>query len=104
LGTSLPSEEEVLIIPPTGKKGQGAFASVDPSPRRPARKPGIPKQDPDAKRSRRNAVAADLKKHDSQKSNFPKFQGAILMKKILLTVVLGVAVVAVAQNTTQPTQ
>jgi tetratricopeptide (TPR) repeat protein len=44
------------------------------------------------------------KENDSQKSHFPNFQGALLMKKILLTVVLGVAVVAVAQAATQPAQ
>jgi hypothetical protein len=44
------------------------------------------------------------KEHDSQKSHFPNFQGALLMKKILLTVVLGVAVVAGAQDAAQPAQ
>src|ERR1022692_577546 len=42
-----------------------------------------------------------VKEHVSQKSYFPTIQGAILMKKILLTVVLGVAVSAVGQ-TAQP--
>jgi hypothetical protein len=45
-----------------------------------------------------------IKEYVSQKSYFPKIQGAILMKKILLTVVLGVAVGAVAQSTTPPAQ
>jgi hypothetical protein len=44
------------------------------------------------------------KEHVSRRSYFPKIQGAILMKKILLTVVLGVAVGAVAQSTTPPAQ
>src|ERR1700740_1340436 len=44
------------------------------------------------------------KKYVSQKSYFPKIQGAMLMKKILLTVVLGVAVGAVAQSSTPPAQ
>jgi hypothetical protein len=44
-----------------------------------------------------------LGKAVSQRSYFPKNQGAILMKKILLTVVLGVAAVAGAQSGTQPT-
>jgi hypothetical protein len=37
-----------------------------------------------------------------KKKYFPKIQGATLMKKILLTVVLGVTVGAVAQSTTPP--
>ena len=45
-----------------------------------------------------------VKEFVSQKSYFPKIQGAILMKKILLTVVLGVAVGAVAQSTAPPAQ
>jgi hypothetical protein len=44
------------------------------------------------------------KEYVSRRSYFPKIQGAILMKKILLTVVLGVAVGAVAQSTTPPAQ
>ena len=58
VGRRLPSREEVLIIRPTGKQGQVhfVFEQVAPNPRGPARKPGIPKQDPNAKRSRRNAV------------------------------------------------
>jgi hypothetical protein len=39
-----------------------------------------------------------------KESNFPNVQGAIVMKKILLAVVLGVAVVAGAQQTAQPAQ
>jgi tetratricopeptide (TPR) repeat protein len=42
--------------------------------------------------------------HVSRKSYFPKVQGALLMKKILLTVVLGVAAVAGAQTAGQPAQ
>jgi tetratricopeptide (TPR) repeat protein len=45
-----------------------------------------------------------VREYDSQKSYFPKVQGALLMKKILLTVVLGVAVGAGAQTATQPAQ
>jgi hypothetical protein len=37
-------------------------------------------------------------------SHFPKIQGAILMKKILVTVVLGVAVLAAGQDAAQPAQ
>jgi hypothetical protein len=44
------------------------------------------------------------REHDSQKSYFPKVQGALLMKKILLTVVLGIAAGAGAQAATQPAQ
>jgi len=55
-------------------------------------------------RSRRNAVAAKALKNTFPESYFPKIQGAILMKKILLTVVLGVAVSAVGQSTAQPAQ
>jgi hypothetical protein len=40
----------------------------------------------------------------SQKSHFPNVQGAILMKKILLTVVLGAAIAAGAQDAAQPAQ
>jgi hypothetical protein len=39
-----------------------------------------------------------------KKSYFPNVQGAILMKKILLSVVLGVAVVAAAQDAAKPAQ
>ena len=49
MGRRLPSAGEVLIIRPTGKKGQPPHRSnrVTPeSPGVPARKPGIPKQDP----------------------------------------------------------
>jgi hypothetical protein len=45
-----------------------------------------------------------VREYDSQKRHFPKIQGAILMKKILLTVVLGVAVGAVGQSSTAPAQ
>jgi hypothetical protein len=44
------------------------------------------------------------KVNDSQKRYFPRVQGAILMKKILLSVVLGVTVVAVGQNPAPPAQ
>jgi hypothetical protein len=44
------------------------------------------------------------RENDSQKRYFPRVQGAILMKKILLTVVLGVTVVAVGQNPAPPAQ
>jgi hypothetical protein len=70
--------------------------------RGPARKPGIPKQDPNA--SGPCGMQLGLQESAFQKSNFPKVQGAILMKKILLTVVLGIAAGAWAQNTTQPAQ
>jgi hypothetical protein len=45
-----------------------------------------------------------FREYVSHKSNFPRFQGAILMKKILLTIVLGCSVAAVAQSTMQPAQ
>jgi tetratricopeptide (TPR) repeat protein len=45
-----------------------------------------------------------VREYESQESYFPKAQGALLMKKILLTVVLGVAVGAGAQTATQPAQ
>jgi tetratricopeptide (TPR) repeat protein len=47
---------------------------------------------------------AFLGKAVSRRSYFLKNQGAILMKKIQLTVVLGVAVVAMAANAAQPAQ
>jgi hypothetical protein len=47
---------------------------------------------------------AILGKAVSRRSYFPKNQGAILMKKIQLTVVLGVAVVAMVGNAAQPAQ
>ena len=58
MGSRLPSAGEVLIIPPAGIKGIDRDVSKParsclPGP--PARKPGIPKQDPNAMRSRRNA-------------------------------------------------
>jgi hypothetical protein len=63
MGRGLPSAGEVLIIPPAGKKGSAA-SSLQPgypwSPGVPARKPGHSKQDPNAMRSMRNAVAAEL--------------------------------------------
>src|SRR5438045_2557848 len=99
MGSCLPSAGEVLIIPPTGKMGQPPqrFSRVIPPFPGPARKPGIPEQDPDAMRSMRNAVAAQ-----SLRTRYPEmsreFQGAILMKTILLSVVLGVAVIAVGRN------
>ena len=107
MGTRLPSEEEVLIIRPAGKKGQPPTTFQPGTLRFPGALPGSP-----AFQSRiRTQCGPDgmqlllsCEEHDSQKSYFPKIQGAILMKKILLTVVLGVAVVAVAQNTAQPAQ
>jgi len=59
MGTRLPSEREVLIIRPTGITGNlNVSTGLPKSSGAPARKPGIPKQDPNAMRSRRNAVAA----------------------------------------------
>ena len=74
MGRRLPSGEEVLIIRPTGKQGQALLCSSRSTPSRgPAGKPGIPKQDRNAKRSRRNAVAAKVgRKSVSGKSCFPK--------------------------------
>jgi hypothetical protein len=50
MGSRLPSEEEVLIIRPTGKKGcRSRFQPGDLScPGVPARKAGISEQDPNA--------------------------------------------------------
>ncbi len=63
MGRRLPSREEVLIIRPAGKKGQPPHRSNRVTPSLPESlpgSPGIPKQDPNAMRSVRNAVAADL--------------------------------------------
>src|SRR5271165_731883 len=98
MGTSAPSAMRILTIasatikwrsnrkslafgrrgtynPANRETGSGAFAfeQVTPCPRGPARKPGIPKQDPNAKRSRRNAVAAKFEKAFPGKNYFPKF-------------------------------
>jgi len=59
MGSRLPSAVEVLIIRPAGKKGQPPlrFNRVSPSvPGHLPGSPGIPKQDPKAVRSSRNAV------------------------------------------------
>jgi len=45
-----------------------------------------------------------VREHEFPKSHFPKDQGALLMKKILLTVVLGIAVVGAAQDAAKPAQ
>ena len=63
MGRCLPSEEEVLIIRPAGKKGQPPHRSNRVTPSLPESlpgSPGVPKQDPNAMRSARNAVAAEL--------------------------------------------
>jgi hypothetical protein len=57
MGTRLPSEEEVLIIRPTGKKGQPLIAPIGSALSVPGHLPGsrcIPKQDPNA-----NAVQSE---------------------------------------------
>lgn len=52
MGTRLPSSTEVLIIRPTGwKRFRRIIESDDAFPGVPARKPGIPEQDPNALRS-----------------------------------------------------
>ena len=69
MGTRLPSAEEVLIIRPAGKTGQPPHRSNRVTPSLPESlpgSPGIPKQDPNAMRSSRNAVAAELYEYDSQ--------------------------------------
>src|SRR5271170_1974855 len=106
MGSRLPSEEEVLIIPPTGKKGRASCVSAS-HPLSPGALPGSA-----AFRSRiREQSGPDgmqsllrCREHDSQKSYFPKVQGALLMKKILLTVVLGIAAGAWGQTASQPAQ
>ena len=63
MGTRLPSREEVLIIRPTGKKGQPPHRSnrVYPEfPGVPARKPGHSKAGSDRNVVRRNAVVAEI--------------------------------------------
>src|SRR4029077_10436615 len=45
-----------------------------------------------------------LASHADSHCRFPKAQGAILMKKILVTVVLGVAALAAAQDAAKPAQ
>src|ERR1700749_3003677 len=105
LGTRLPSEEEVLIIRPAGKKVQAHLHSSK-SPLLSGALPGSrafqsrirTQSGPDGMQ-----LLLSLKEHVSHKSYFPRFQGAILMKKILLTVVLGCSVAAIAQST-QPAQ
>src|SRR5438309_5609504 len=104
-GTRLPSAEEVLIIRPTGKTGQGAFA-FQQGTTSPGALPGSrafqsriwTQSGPDGMQLLLSV------KNTFPKSYFPMIQGAILMKKILLTVVLGVAVGAVAQSTAPPAQ
>jgi len=60
MGTRLPSAGEVLIIRPAGKKGKLPHRSSRVNPLPPGvpcpGSPGIPKQDPNAMRSSRNAV------------------------------------------------
>ena len=106
MGTRLPSEEEVLIIRPAGKKVQAHLRSSK-SPLLFGALPGSrafqsrirTQSGPDGMQ-----LLLSFKEYVSHKSYFPKFQGAILMKKILLTVVLGCSVAAVAQSTMQPAQ
>src|SRR5215469_8828484 len=105
MGRRLPSAGELLIIRPAGKKGQPPHRSnrVIPSfPESLPGSPGIPKQDRFAMRSDGMQL---LRKLDSRflKSHFLRFKEPKVMKKILLTVVLGVSVVAVAQSP-QPAQ
>src|ERR1700733_15141319 len=101
MGSRLPPAGEVLIIPPSGKKGSAAISF----------QPGYPLSARGACQEARHSKAGSecnavhgmqlllrCKSTRFPKSNFPRFQGAILMKKILLTVVLGVTVVAVGQN------
>jgi hypothetical protein len=103
IGKSLAFGGRGTYNPASREKGwKLAFESVTPSSRCPARKPGIPKQDPDAEWSSRNAVAASFRNTFPRKAVPQKIQGAILMKKILLTVVLGIAVGAAAQSSSQP--
>jgi len=71
MGSRLPSEEEVLIIRPTGKKGQAAiaFQQVTPPPRGPARKSGIPAQDPNAKAVQTEcSCCLNFREYESQKA------------------------------------
>ena len=104
MGSRLPSAEEVLIIRPTGKKGQALLRSSR-SPLVPGALPGSPAFQ---SRIRTQSGPDGMQLLLSLRNTFPgkaisqKIQGAILMKKILLTVVLGVAVVAGAQSAAQP--
>src|SRR5260370_178687 len=91
-GSRLPSAEEVLIIRPTGKTGQGAFA-FQQGTTSPGALPGSQafqsriwtQSGPDGMQ-----LLLSVKEYVPRKSYFPKIQAAILIKKILLTVVRGV--------------
>src|ERR1700678_1769863 len=110
MGSGLPSAEEVLIIRPTGNKGSSSLCLSTGLrfPGAPARTRGIPKQDPSAS-GPSGVRCLSCCGRRSSRINFiqiaisRKVQGAILMKKILVTVVLGVAVLAGAQSA-QPAQ
>src|ERR1700685_3676935 len=104
MGTGLPSAEEVLIIRPTGNKGSSSLCLSTglQFPGTPARKRGIPKQDQRTSGPSGVRCLSDCGRRSSRINFFQiaisrKVQGAILMKKILVTVVLGVAVIAGAQ-------
>ena len=58
MGSCLPSGKEVHIIPPTGEEGLPSKRSsrLPLVPGALPGEPGIPKQDPNAMRSRRNAL------------------------------------------------
>ena len=63
MGSSLPSAGEVLIIRPAGKRVSRLFAYTGSAPSVPGHlpgSPGIPKQDPNAMRSSRNAVSYEI--------------------------------------------
>src|ERR1700758_815075 len=102
MGSRLPSAREVLIIRPAGKKGQPPQRSNRVALRVPGRHSKA--------RSERHAVQAEGSKCVNvvgwtiPRRYFPRVQGAILMKKILLSVVLGATVVAVGQNPAPPAQ
>src|ERR1700758_910160 len=106
MGSRLPSAREVLIIRPTGKKGSAATTFQPGYPQCPGPLPGRP-----AFQSRirtpcgpggMQLLLRRSREDDFQKRYFPRVQGAILMKKILLSVVLGVTVVALGETNPAP--
>src|SRR5438034_1053669 len=80
-GSRLPSEEEVLIIRPTGKRVKARLSGCAGHPFDPGPLPGRRHSKAGSERRsgfRRNAVTAEMcRENDSQKSHFPKFQGAL---------------------------
>ena len=65
MGSGLPSNGDLLIIRPTGKKGRTSHRSnrLPLLSRGPARKPGILKQDPNAMRSQAECSSGNKVKY-----------------------------------------